>query len=421
MTFSPGFSFNPITAAKAGSDPAAGDPKKGFAKSGMNRADFDKWAKENVVDEGVKYGTATAGGSYTRTGTHAATDADLELLWSIYQQYGTLDPNEGYAVLAGHHTTGGTQYPDTNSLSNTIETSTGHAPATAGPTGTAPDPVTGVAKPDAAAAVNSLKGTPFAGILQQALATGAGGTITLWDGLGVDKDAPVFGGLKDTKTTNTMDKSGRLVHGHGDSLGLGVTGTTQTADKWLKGLYTMSPQDLTDLQHQLYAQGWYTGTKVTDPSMIQYGRPDAATLQAYGSVLAEGARYQAAGKHISIDGVIALGGTMNKASGNGAPFEKTNPADLTSALKSQSQQELGHDPSAGDTAAYQDQYLSQEDAARRTLVADGTANKTEGVTMPASPTAGAEAYIDQHNLADKIAYGTAVRQQEFFNMLKSPV
>lgn len=418
MTFSAGgLNLNPLQSLSK-----KPDPKEGFAKSGMNRADFDKWVKQNVVKDGVKYGQSTAGGSYTMTGTHDATAADLEALWSIYQQYGTLDPNEGYAVLAGHHTTGGTQYPDTNSLSNTIEAAGGPSASAPAAKGAAPAPVTnGTPAPDAASALSKAATDPtFAAILQKTLGQGAGGTIQYWQNLGVDPDAPVFGGLKDTKTTNTMDKSGRLVHGHGDSLGIGVTGTTQTADKWLKGLYTMSPQDLADLQHRLYDQGWYKGTDVNNPGQIQFGRPDAATLQAYGSVLAEGARYNAAGKHISIDGVIDLGGTIGTADGKGAPFEKTNPADLDAALKASFQQETGHDPGAGDLAGYHDQYLGQEDAARRQMIADQGTNTTEGITGPPSPSAGADAYIDQHNTADKVAYGAAVRQQAFFSMLKDP-
>lgn len=297
---------------------------------------------------------------------------------------------------------------------NLTHASPGPAAATKPAAGSAPPPVQGTANPDAASAVaTASKGDPkLAAILNSALASGAAsGTVTLWDGLGVDPDAPVFGGTKPVKPSSYRLPPGSATR---------MSPTTQSADKWLKGLYTMSPQDLADLQHRLYDQGWYSGTKAVTPAMIQYGRPDAATLQAYGSVLAEGARYNAAGKHISINQVIDLGGTMDKAGGTGQPFEATNPADLESALRTESQQEIGRDPNAGDLSGYSDSYLGQEDAARRALVAAGTANATVGITGPPSPTAGADAYIESHNLADKVAYGAAVRQQAFFSMLKDP-
>lgn len=396
----------------------------------MTATTFEEWKKTD--------GASFASGSDDTAALKAAYDyarshpkagfGDVENYWLSQISTNATKSSKGGSSLFDQVTHPYNKSIEDNVLPMQAAAKAKTAGATADPsTGSAPAPVTGgTPAPDAASALDaaSKSGDPaLAAILQQTLGQGVGGTVTLWSGLGVDPDASVYGAVRPTKTSNTMDKTGRLVHGQGDSLGMGsgTIPTTQTADKWLKGLYTMSPQDLADLQHRLYNQGWYKGTNVNTPEQIQYGRPDAATLQAYGSVLAEGARYNAAGQKISINQVIDLGGTVGTADGKGTPFEATNPADLTAALKGEAQQELGRDPSTGDISNYQDEYLGQEDAARRQIIADQGSNTTEGVTGPASPTAGADAYIDQHNLADKVAYGAAVRQQAFFDMLKSPV
>lgn len=285
------------------------------------------------------------------------------------------------------------------------------AGGSSGSGGAAPAAVPNTPNPDAASALKSTGNPAIDAAITKALSQGAaGGTINYWSSSGVDPTAPVLGTQR-AKPFQGLHPSAT----HQEAV-------SKTADAWLKGLYAMSPVDLADLQHRLWSQGWYSGTKATDPSMIQYGHPDAATLNAYISVLGETARYNYAGKHIGIDGVIDLGSPDAKTAkaAQGQPYVTTNPADLQSALKSQAQQMLGRDPTAADLAAFQSSYLGQEDAARRQLIAAGIANRTEGVTGPPSPTAGAEQYIDTHDLTDRIAYGAAARQQAFYSMLKSP-
>lgn len=325
---------------------------------------------------------------------------------------------EGYAIhLEGQrHTNDRRSWADRvqQVLSPPARSSAAQGPA--GPSGAgggqAPAPVPNAPNPDAQSALTSTGNPAIDAAITKALSQGAaGGTINYWSSSGVDPTAPVLGTQRAKPFQGLHPSATR------------EEAVSQTADAWLKGLYAMSPVDLADLQHRLWSQGWYSGTKATDPSMIQYGHPDAATLNAYISVLGETARYNYAGKHIGIDGVIDLGSpdAATAKAAQGQPYVTTNPADLQSALKSQAQQMLGRDPSAADLAAFQSSYLGQEDAARRQLIAAGTANQTVGVTGPPSPTAGAEQYIDAHNLVDRVAYGAAARQQAFYAMLKAPV
>lgn len=264
-------------------------------------------------------------------------------------------------------------------------------------------------KADAQSAIDKIGDPALSSFISQALAGGptSSANISYWNNLGVDPQASILG----------VDYTAQ--HGYGPTPSFT---TQQSADAWLGSLYKMSPTDLAEVQHKLWQQGWYVGTNAKLEAQVNYGRPDAATLEAYGLALAETARYNHAGKQIGIDDVIALGSpTKGQAKGLGAPFEKTNPADLRVALQSEAQQNIGHDLSSADVANEAGGFLGQEDAARRALIAANAANQTVGVTGPASPTAAADDYIDTHHLADKVAYGAAVRQQAFFSMLKSPV
>lgn len=287
-----------------------------------------------------------------------------------------------------------------------------------GESGKAPAPVPPATKPDVASAA-SRANPGIDPALKAALdAAGAGGitsTISLWSGVDVDPDATV---------------TGKVFHRrHGGSFGRYPTWVgsrdvvDQTADAWLKGLYTMAPQDLAELQHRLWDAGWYEGTKATDPSMVQYGRPDAATVQAYGLVLGETARYNAAGKRIGIDGVIDTGSPLKgmAGAGKGAPFSRTSRADLTSAIRAESENSIGRDLTPDEEARFAARYRADEEAASRQTIAANATNTTVGIDGPGSTSAEAAAFIDANNPADKAAYQAAVRQQAFYSMLKSPV
>lgn len=282
----------------------------------------------------------------------------------------------------------------------------------------APTPVAG-GQPSADLATLAGGNSTLQAAIQQAQANGYNTSpVSYWPGLGVDPDAQVLGVTR----YNTPQRGATAGIGGGPP-----TTAMQSADKWLGGLYKMSPMDLLAIQHRLWDAGWYIGTTgangkpITDFGQLGHGRPDQATLQAYGSVLAETARYNHAGQQINIDGVIGMGSPgKTTGSGTGSPFQTTAPADLASAFKAQSVQMTGKE-SPDQQKTFEDQYLAEEDAARRQGIAAGVANQTVPIGGPGTPANEAEQFIDTHNLADKIAYGAAVRQQSFFDMLRSPV
>lgn len=303
------------------------------------------------------------------------------------------------------------------------------ASGASGPSGAAPPAVPGTPAADVQSQLNAVAArdpgfAAFRALHPEYGAQSQIGTINYWSASGVDPTAKVLG--KPPLGREHPGTTGSNQSGYDRQRLYGIAPEqepiTQSADAWLKGLYQMAPTALAELQHRLWSQGWYAGTKITDPAMIRYGQPDAATLTAYVSVLSEAARYHYAGKRIGIDGVIDLGSPLKEqAKAQGAPFEKTNPANLSAALRTQAQQDLGRDATPAETAAFQQQYLSQEEAARRELISAGIANRTEGVTTAGDPSAAAQQFLDTHNLADRIAYGAATRQQMFYSLLKSPV
>lgn len=391
--------------------PLPADPKKGLAKSGMSRPDFDRWVLQKAIPDGVQ-GIAKTADGYAKTGKATKpTKDELDALWNVYQHYGTLDETDAYTYVSNLRSTADLRQPDATTLLTTISASGASAAVSPSSAGTpqAPSGPADTVKADAQSAVDKIGDPALSAFISQALAGGptSSANVSYWNNLGVDPQAQILG----------VDY--RAQHGYGP---VPSYTTQQTADEWLGSLYKMSPTDLAEVQHKLWQQGWYEGTNATNEAQVNYGRPDAATLEAYGLALAETARYNHAGRDIGIDDVIKLGSpTKGQAKGTGSPFEKTNPADLKVALQSEAQQNLGRDVSDADVAAFSGQFLGQEDAARRALIGAQGANQTVGVTGTASPTAGADEYIDTHHLADKVAYGAAVRQQAFFSMLKSPV
>lgn len=408
-------SYN-LTPAPFGQQPGKGN----FAKGGMSRKDFDAWLAKNVFNEPLYVMQTDPYGGGKRGAEFKPSSTDADALWELYQHYGTLDATEASAYTIGQHETGpGPRPPISTTLGSTIGQANADAKSKGVPGPSTPStpktaagaPPAGAAAPDIQSAINKTTDPALKAILQQALAGGLAGTVTLWSGAGVDPQATVLG-AQDRWHTNPGG-IGPYTSGHYD--------VKQSADLWLKGLYKMSPQDLSQLQHRLWEQGWYSGTKVTNPNLIEYGRPDAATVQAYGEVLSETARYNAAGKPINIDGVIGMGSPLKSVGGQGAPYATTNPADLKAALTSESQQLLGRDPTPQEVAAYSESFIPQEAAARRAMVEAQIANTTTGVESAPTPTAGADQFIDTHDLQQKINYGTIARQQAFFSMLKSPV
>lgn len=389
--------------------------------------------------------------------TAAISDAEVQMLWHLYQggkipgTSGITQNFDGHSgddlaaafTKARTYHTGVTDDPATPEGIRYVLPSSA-APASAAGTPTTAPPATaagggGTPAPDAQSGLDAIsaKVPGFAAFLKtpagQQYANQLGGSasdINLW-GSSLDKNAPVLGKEQTTVprfvpgSEHHIMGSGLNRGGRGQTVDVSVisdTPVTKTAGDWLQGLYTMTPAQLLDLQHRLWDQGWYVSQKITDFGQLKAGSPDNATINAYGAVLAQAARYTAVGKRIGIDGVIDLGSPdAATAKAQGQPFEKTNPADLAAGLRTQAQQELGRYATPAETAAFQQQYLGQEEAARRELISAGIANRTEGVTGPASVSGAAQQFIDTNAIADRIAYGAAQRQNEFYAMLKSPV
>lgn len=405
------------------------------ASKGLTRAQFDQWAVDAIKkwnhDAGVSVPAPTSGelGIAWDTYSHGSVASSIDTIGSTTDYTDNtlltdLGQIRGFGTGVQSGTATASQLAHYQGIIDSRNAAAAKAAkaakASAGPAGSsggtgqagsAPGPAPNApVAPDIQSAL-AKSGLPpaAAALLSSMIGQGAQSNVTIWPTkLGVDPKANVRGALL----------SG-APHGYGRL----PPDQTETADLWLKGLYTMQPQDLAALQHRLYDGGWYNAANVTNPSQIKFGRPDQATIFAYGAVLGETARYNAAGNMVNIDGVIGLGSPDQAPKLPAAANRKlVNPQDLTSALTGASQQMLGHDPTAADTAGYQQQYASEEDAARRQIIAQGgDPNSVAQVTGLPSPSAGAEAYVNTHDLADKIAYGAAVRQQAFFNMLHSPV
>jgi rRNA maturation endonuclease Nob1 len=118
--------------------------------------------------------------------------------------------------------------------------------------------------------------------------------------------------------------------------------------------------------------------------------------------------------------VIALGNPDPQkntgASANG-PFTITNPADLKEALQSAAQERLGENLSDADIKKFSALYNGMESQASLRQQAAANANAQTSIVAPASPTAAADDYIQQHYANQMQSYGAISRQQAFFNLL----
>lgn len=110
-----------------------------------------------------------------------------------------------------------------------------------------------------------------------------------------------------------------------------------------------------------------------------------------------------------------------------APTPLTNPLTAESQVRGGGAHQtntardlLGKDLSPAEAQDFAAKYQAQEIAARKSFDAANLAGKP---TSQAPPNLGAAAddYIKQNHLADSVAYGTASRMYDFFNMLKGPV
>lgn len=259
--------------------------------------------------------------------------------------------------------------------------------------------------------------------LQQGFDAYAPDDVNLFPGLGIDLGAKVHGNEPGTRikfgVNDGLNHVGTFSH-----LGPEGPDVEKGAGQWLTGLYKLEPEQLSALQLKLWSQGWYKGTDIKDPSQLDFGHPDPATIQAYATVLQEAARYNKAGQPLTIDSVIDMGAPAGLAAGKqqreGRPFSPTSTADLMSAATTAAESAIGRDLSDAEKMHFAQHYIAAETTARRQGIAAADAGNDTAITGPGTPSAEADQYIDKEHLTDKVAYGAAVRQQAFYSLLDNP-
>lgn len=293
---------------------------------------------------------------------------------------------------------------------------------------TPPTTATGSASATGSAAdVRSQTGqNSTAGALTQGPFSAQTSQNSLFGSSGLDLTTPIPGTLPETGST------GEQLTGRGSFSGdiTPAAGTytpevTQTADQWLNGLYKMDPKELAALQVKLYGAGWYDPSAVPNAGVIPYGRVDAETIKAYESVMQEAARYNAAGKHTTIQAALSQGAPRVPGAGTPNPAGTQsfiNPTDLKATLQSSAQNLLGQDASIAQAQGFASYYQALEKAS---YVSSGAAASSaqgggEGTyTAAPSAQAAADAYLKQNDPNGVQAYGMASRAAEFQQLLGS--
>jgi len=150
---------------------------------------------------------------------------------------------------------------------------------------------------------------------------------------------------------------------------------------------------------------------------------DANSAQAYKIVLANANTYGAAAPDM-LDALVA--NPPAKTKGQKAPLQLTNPLDIAATVsggpvgsENIAQKFTGMDLPASETQAFTKWYQDQEASARDAYNKLDLTTQTAYTGAPGLDAA-AQAYIKQHNLGQVVAYGTAARMMQFFDMLKTP-
>lgn len=181
---------------------------------------------------------------------------------------------------------------------------------------------------------------------------------------------------------------------------------------------TGSQDQVLRTQNQLIQAG------LLSPTGVRPGFWDAKSAAAYKIVLA----YANQHAMTATDAMAQfLDNPANQTQGRQAPFQFTNPMQVAQAVSgggpgqtNVAQSLTGKNLSPSETKDFTDWYAQQEAKARddyqqADLTAGGTATSAPDVT------AAAQQYIKEHNLSDTVAYGTASRMLQFFDLLKGVV
>lgn len=159
-----------------------------------------------------------------------------------------------------------------------------------------------------------------------------------------------------------------------------------------------------------------------DPTTYHKGVWDTNSAAAYKIVLANANGYGASAPDM-LNAMVANPPARLKA--QKAPYELTNPIGIAATVSgggphqsNTARELLGKDLPASEVQAFTKWYQDQETLARTAYQSAGSGSPY--TSAPPLDAAAAE-YIRQHNGPDAIAYGTASRMFDFFDLLKGPV
>lgn len=182
----------------------------------------------------------------------------------------------------------------------------------------------------------------------------------------------------------------------------------------LQSLYYMDPDQLQQLQSQLFLGGYYGSL---DPKKILWGQADPRTYNAYGKLLTAAAQ---SGK--ALDELLREGanpenaGRLGGSGGGGGVrtnvIQHASQEDLEAAALRGFQAATGHAPSADQQAAFIAEFRKKETASQPSTAGGGTFN----ITDPGNAVVGAEAAARKALPADAQSYS---RLQKFGVMLQA--
>lgn len=191
--------------------------------------------------------------------------------------------------------------------------------------------------------------------------------------------------------------------------------TYNEGDQWKP--QNLPPADVWALQQQLIEAG------VLTRSNVRPGVWDATSANAYKTVLG----FANATGMTSSDALRTLvSNPQLQASRDRAPVQMTNPVDIAAAVSgggpgqsNTARELLGQDLPSGEKDSFVKWYQDQENNARQQYMKADLGNQATYTGAPNLANA-AQEYIKEHNLSQSVAYGTASRMLQFFDLLRTP-
>ncbi len=193
-----------------------------------------------------------------------------------------------------------------------------------------------------------------------------------------------------------------------------------TGEEWAP--QSLPPADVQNLQTALVQAGVLTATS------MRPGVWDSSSATAYKVVLSY-ANATGESAITALQTMMANPRLQSGAAGSTkiprAPFQLANPADIQAAVagggpgQSNTARDLiGQDLPAAEVKDFTNWYQQQEKTARAQYMAADMAGPGNSYTGAPNVGAAAQQYIKQHNLSQTVAYGTASRMMQFFDLLQ---